>query len=53
VIYSGLGLVRDAEEAARYHIRRYGRVGWRERRALQKLGIDADAMYVEHRGHVA
>jgi tetratricopeptide (TPR) repeat protein len=36
VIYSELGLVREAEEATRYHIRCYGRLGSRERRRLEK-----------------
>jgi len=45
-----LGRVRDAERAARECMRLYGRLGLRERRALTKIGVDADALYVAHCG---
>ena len=51
--YSALGMSQEAEATAREYIRRYGRVPWPERRALTRLNLDADAMYVEHCGAMA
>jgi tetratricopeptide (TPR) repeat protein len=42
-----LGLRRQAEEAAREYVRRYGRIDYPERRALAKISIDTDAIYLE------
>jgi len=47
--YCALGMVREAESSANEFVGRYGRFDWPERRALRKLGIDADAIYVESR----
>jgi tetratricopeptide (TPR) repeat protein len=46
LVYGQLGLHEQAKQVAEEYIRRYGRVDYPERRALGKLGIDADAMYV-------
>ena len=51
LVYAELGMTREACETVRDYIPRYGRVPGRERRALQKLKIDADAMYIEHCRH--
>jgi len=48
--YSALGMGPEAGATAREYIRRYGRVPWPERRALAKLEIDADSLYIEQRG---
>lgn len=45
--YCALKMEREAEATANEYVRRYGRFRWPERRALAKLKIDADAMYVE------
>ena len=45
--YSALSMSQEAEAAAQEYIRRYGRLPWPERRALAKLNIDADTMFVE------
>lgn len=50
LIYCRLGRVRDAEKAARECIRLYGRLGLRERRALLRISVGADALYVAHYG---
>jgi tetratricopeptide (TPR) repeat protein len=50
LIYGELGLREEAEETASEYIRRYGRIEFPERRALKKLGIDADTMYLEKYG---
>jgi hypothetical protein len=48
LIYSKLGLTQEAKAAAQFFIPRYGRVGWRYTRALKEVGINANAMYIEH-----
>jgi tetratricopeptide (TPR) repeat protein len=48
LVYGQLGLRKQAEETVTEYVRRYGRIGYPERRALDKLGIDADAIYVDH-----
>jgi tetratricopeptide (TPR) repeat protein len=48
LVYGQLELRKLAEEAVTEYVRRYGRIEYPERRALDKLGIDADAIYVEH-----
>jgi tetratricopeptide (TPR) repeat protein len=45
--YSALLVTIEAKATTRDYITRFGRVPWPERRALAKIGIDADAMYVE------
>jgi tetratricopeptide (TPR) repeat protein len=47
LVYAQLGLRKQAKEAAQEYVRRYGRIGYPERRALAKLGIDGDAIYLE------
>ena len=47
-VYSKLGMERDARQEAREYVALHGRLPGPEREALQKLNIDADAMYVEH-----
>ncbi len=51
--YSALGMSREAAATAREYTRRYGRLPFPERRALAKLGIEADTIYVEHRHGVS
>jgi tetratricopeptide (TPR) repeat protein len=46
LVYGQLGLRKQAEETAREFVRRYGRIEYPERRALAKVGIDADAIYL-------
>jgi len=48
LVYGQLGLREQAEEAAKEYVRRYGRICFPERRALAKIGIDADAIYLDH-----
>jgi hypothetical protein len=45
--YSALRMTAEAQATTRDYITRFGRVTWPARRALAKIGIDADAMYVE------
>lgn len=45
--FAELGMRKEAEETIREYISRYGRIPWPERRALSKLNLDADAIYVE------
>jgi tetratricopeptide (TPR) repeat protein len=47
LVYGQLGLRKQAEEAAGEYVRRYGRIEYPERRALAKIGIDTDAIYLE------
>jgi len=47
-----LGRRQEAEANAREYISRFGRLPWPERRALGKLGIDADAIYLDRYGHL-
>jgi hypothetical protein len=51
--YVELHLTEEAEKSAVDYVSRFGRLPWPERHALRKLGIDADALYVEHCGHAA
>jgi tetratricopeptide (TPR) repeat protein len=46
LIYCQLGLRKQAEEIASEYVHRHGRIGLPERRALAKLGIDADEIYL-------
>jgi tetratricopeptide (TPR) repeat protein len=46
LVYSQLGLRKQAAEAGKEYVSRYGRIGYPERRALAKIGIDADAIYL-------
>jgi len=48
VVYAELGMKAEAQRLAREYITTVGRVPWPEARALLKLNIDADAIYVEH-----
>lgn len=50
LVYAELGLREQGESTANEYIRRYGRIEFPERLALKKLGIDADAMYLEKYG---
>ena len=47
--YSALTLSEEAVASAQEYIRRYGRLPWPERRVLARIGVDADALYVQHR----
>ena len=53
LVYAALNMAKEAEEAAAHYIARFGRLPWPERRALAKLNINADALYIEHCGHTA
>jgi len=46
LVYGRLGHRKQAVEVAREYVRRYGRVEYPERRALARIGIDADAIYL-------
>jgi tetratricopeptide (TPR) repeat protein len=48
LVYSALTMAAEAEATTREYVVSFGRVPWPERHALAKVGIDADAMYVEH-----
>jgi len=48
--YSALRMTAEGQATTRDYITRFGRVPWPQRRALTKIGIDADAMYVELQG---
>lgn len=50
LVYAELGLREQGESTAKEYIRRYGRIEFPERCALEKLRIDADAMYLEKYG---
>jgi tetratricopeptide (TPR) repeat protein len=50
LVYAELGLREQGESTAKEYIRRYGRIEFPERHALKKLGIDADAIYLEKYG---
>jgi tetratricopeptide (TPR) repeat protein len=45
--YSALRMTAEAKATTRDYITRFGRVTWPTRRALARIDIDADAMYVE------
>ena len=51
LVYVALNLVREAFQATIQYVSRFGRLPWPERHELQKLNIDADALYIEHCGH--
>jgi tetratricopeptide (TPR) repeat protein len=51
LVYVTLNMVKEAREAAVHYIAHFGRLPWPERRALLKLNINADALYIEHCGH--
>jgi hypothetical protein len=44
-------LASEAVQATVNYISRFGRLPWPERHALRKVDIDADALYVQSRGH--
>lgn len=48
VVYAELGMKAEGQKLAQEYITTVGRVPWPEARALRKLNIDTDAMYVEH-----
>jgi len=47
-VYVALNMAKDARDAAVHYIANLGRLRWPERRALRKVNIDADALYIEH-----
>lgn len=49
--YAAMGDIPKAQETARGYIKRFGRLPWPESRALAKIGIDADTMYIQFYGH--
>jgi tetratricopeptide (TPR) repeat protein len=51
LVYVALNMVKEAGEVTVNYIARFGRLPWPERRALLKLNINADALYIEHCGH--
>jgi Tfp pilus assembly protein PilF len=51
LVYVALNMALEAEKAAVHYIANFGRLPWPERRALRKLNIDADALYIKHCGH--
>ena len=48
LVYVALNMAKEAREATINYIANFGRLPWPERRALRKLNIDADAIYIEH-----
>lgn len=52
LVYVALLLRDEAEVAAIDYLSRFGRLPWPERRALQKIGIDADALFIERCGRI-
>jgi len=44
-------MAKMAGETTVNYIAHFGRLPWPERRALLKLNISADALYIEHCGH--
>jgi hypothetical protein len=52
LVYVALNMAKEAGESAAYYIAHFGRLPWPERRALEKLHINADALYIEHCGHI-
>ena len=52
LVYVALNMAKEAGEATVNYIARFGRLPWPERRALAKLNINADALYIEHCGHI-
>jgi len=53
LVYVALQMREGAEKATVDYISRFDRLPWPERHALRKLEIDADALYVQSRGHTA
>ena len=51
LVYVALGMAQEAGEVVAHYIAHFGRLPWPERRALAKLNINADALYIEHFGH--
>ncbi len=51
LVFVALKMAKEAGEAAVHYIVRFGRLPWPERRALAKLNINADALYIENCGH--
>ena len=51
--YAALEMQKEANEATARYIASFGRLPWPERRALARLNIDADALYIEDWGHAA
>jgi Tfp pilus assembly protein PilF len=51
LVYVALNMAKEAGEATAHYIAHFGRLPWPERRALAKLNINADALYIEHCGH--
>jgi Tfp pilus assembly protein PilF len=52
LVYAALNMATEAEEATLHYISRFGRLPWPERRALQKLNINADALFIEQCGRL-
>jgi Tfp pilus assembly protein PilF len=52
LVYVALNMAKEAGEATVHYIAHFGRLPWPERRALAKLNINADALYIEHCGHI-
>jgi hypothetical protein len=48
---TALNMAKEAGETTVNYIARFGRLPWLEHRALLKLNISADALYIEHCGH--
>ena len=53
LVYVALHMPSEALAATADYVSRFGRLPWPERHALRKLNIDADALYVQSRGHTA
>jgi len=51
LVHVALTMREEAQKATADYISRFGRLPWPERHALRKLDIDADALYVQSRGH--
>jgi len=48
LVYAELGMKAEAQKLAQEYTANIGRVPWPEARALRKLNINADAIYIEH-----
>jgi hypothetical protein len=51
LVYVALQMREEAHKATVDYVAQFGRLPWPERHALRKLNIDADALYVQSRGH--
>ena len=51
LVLVALNMAKEAGETAAHYIAHFGRLPWPERRALARLNINADALYIEHCGH--